>query len=99
MKRCREYNTLFDAEKVETIFSNIECIYEFQRDFLKELEARVNMDRMEDSQIGDVFVLNVSPLSSRCVNIGGVTLEGGILNGDVPFNMRGSPPPVDFSHT
>ena len=62
MKRCREYNTLFDAEKVETIFSNIERIYEFQRDFLKELEARVNMDRMEESQIGEVFVINVSPL-------------------------------------
>ena len=55
-----EYSKLFDTERVETIFSNIEQIYNFQRDFLRELEARVNLDRMEDSQIGEVFVINVS---------------------------------------
>ena len=66
LKRCIEYSKLFDTERVETIFSNIEQIYNFQRDFLKELEARVDLDRMEDSQIGEVFVLNVSLWGLKC---------------------------------
>lgn len=60
VKRCRGYNKLFDEEKVDTIFSNIEAIYIFQRDFLRELEASINQDKMEDSQIGEAFVNNVS---------------------------------------
>lgn len=64
MKRCKGYNKLFDDEKCETIFSNVEEIYTFQKDFLRELESSVQHDRMEDSQIGEVFVTNVSPLHS-----------------------------------
>ena len=60
LKPCREYSQLFDKEKVEVIFSNVEQIYLFQRDFLRELETRVITDHMADSQIGEVFVLNVS---------------------------------------
>ena len=60
LKRCRDYSTLFDSEKVETIFSNVEEIYRFQRDFLRELESKVDRDRMDCSEIGSVFVINVS---------------------------------------
>lgn len=56
-----EYNKLFDQQTVETIFSNAQQICNFQRDFLRELEASVNHDKMEESQIGQVFVQNVSP--------------------------------------
>ena len=45
---------------METIFANVEELLAFQRDFLAELESRVCMDHMEDSQIGEVFVMNVS---------------------------------------
>ena len=61
VKQCRKYNKLFDEEKVETIFSNVEAIYSFQKDFLRELEASINLDKMEDTQIGEVFVNNVRP--------------------------------------
>jgi hypothetical protein len=60
LNRCRDYSTLFDSEKVETIFSNVEEIYRFQRDFLRELESKVDRDHMDCSKIGSVFVINVS---------------------------------------
>ena len=60
LNRCRDYSTLFDREKVEIIFSNVEEIYRFQRDFLRELESKVDRDRMDCSEIGSVFVINVS---------------------------------------
>ena len=60
LNRCRDYSTLFDSEKVETIFSNVEEIYRFQRDFLRELESKVDRDQMDCSEIGNVFVINVS---------------------------------------
>lgn len=61
LKRCREYNKLFDDEQIDLIFSNIEQVYALQRDFLQELEARIKPDHMEESEIGEVFVLNVRP--------------------------------------
>jgi Rho guanine nucleotide exchange factor 4 len=56
LKKCRLNSKLFDQESVETIFSNLESLYQFQLDFLHQLEARVSPDHMEDSQIGEVFV-------------------------------------------
>ena len=50
---------------METIFSNLESLYEFQLDFLHQLEARVSPDHMEDSQIGEVFVMCVSTTFSQ----------------------------------
>ena len=47
-----QYSKLFDEkELIETVFSSIEHIYNFQQDFLKELEAMFNPERIEDSQI------------------------------------------------
>ena len=45
---------------METIFSNLENLYKFQIDFLRQLESRVNEVNMEESQIGEVFVTSVS---------------------------------------
>ena len=59
LQRCTEHTRLFNSEKIELIFGNVENIYKFQKDFLKELETKVNRDKMEDSQIGDIFVANV----------------------------------------
>lgn len=60
LKRCRDYGTLFDNEEIDVIFSNIEEVYSFQKDFLKELEARTKPGHLEQSEIGEVFVVNVS---------------------------------------
>lgn len=60
MKRCREYNKLFDADQIEVIFSNVEEVYKFQKDFLKELKSRIKPEHIEQSEIGEVFVVNVS---------------------------------------
>lgn len=60
MKRCRDYGTLFDNDEIDVIFSNIEEVYSFQKDFLKELEARTKPGHLEQSEIGEVFVVNVS---------------------------------------
>ena len=59
LKKCRVNTKLFDQEKVETIFSNLERLYQFQLEFLGQLEARISQ-RLEDSQIGEVFVACVS---------------------------------------
>ena len=67
LKKCRLNSKLFDQESVETIFSNLESLYQFQLDFLHQLEARVSPDHMEDSQIGEVFVSCVS-LFPHCSN-------------------------------
>ena len=59
LKKCRVNTKLFDQEKVETIFSNLERLYQFQLEFLGQLEARISQS-LEDSQIGEVFVACVS---------------------------------------
>ena len=66
LKKCRENTKLFDHQKIETVFSNVEQVYLFQRDFLRDLESRVDHHRMEESQIGEVFVANVSGLWWWC---------------------------------
>ena len=60
LKRCLEYNTLFDEERIEVIFSNVDKLYDFQKDFLRELEARIKPGHMAEAEIGEVFVINVS---------------------------------------
>ena len=67
MIKCRLNTKLFDQEKVETIFSNLEALYHFQLGFLRQLEARISPAHMEDSQIGEVFVI--------CVSVAPTTLD------------------------
>lgn len=60
LKKCQLNTKLFNKEKVEIIFSNIDSLYRFQMDFLNMLEARVIPAHMEDSKIGEVFLRCVS---------------------------------------
>ena len=65
---------MFTVEQVDTIFSNIEFIYRyiytlyniymvlnsFQCKFLDQLEAAVNRDELQASQVGKIFIEMVS---------------------------------------
>ena len=57
---CKENAKLFNSENIELIFGNIEEVYEFQKHVLEELETVMNRKMMEDTQIGNIFVDNVS---------------------------------------
>ena len=59
---CQQHKKLFASEQTETIFSNIEDIYQFQVKFLSELESSVVVDKMEGSLIGQVFMRWVSQM-------------------------------------
>ena len=59
-KRCQEHSKLFASEKIELIFGNVDMIYLFHKDFLKELETVVDRKRIDDTHIGMIFVANVS---------------------------------------
>lgn len=47
---------MFSEERRQTIFGNIEHLYEFQSGFLKRLESAVNWEQPHLSEIGCVFV-------------------------------------------
>lgn len=66
LTKVREDN-LFTNEDADVIFSNIEQLYEFHKEFLQELKHAVNMEAMENSNVGEVFLKNVSafPLHSK----------------------------------
>ena len=66
LRKCQLDSKLFDKEKVETIFSNLESLYLFQVSFLQQLEVRIDPSHMEESQIGDVFVSCVSLTAALC---------------------------------
>lgn len=51
---------MFSEECIATIFGNIEKIYEFQKRFLEELESSNNGGAPYASDIGTIFLRNVS---------------------------------------
>lgn len=55
---------MFTELQLKTIFSNIEDIYRFQRQFLKDLERKYNKDQPHLSEIGSCFLLQVTPTCS-----------------------------------
>uniref|UniRef100_A0A672J2W3 Uncharacterized LOC115394626 n=1 Tax=Salarias fasciatus TaxID=181472 RepID=A0A672J2W3_SALFA len=57
IRQCRKHPDMFTETQLETIFSNIEDIYKFQRQFLKELEKKYNKDQPHLSEIGSCFLL------------------------------------------
>lgn len=50
---------LLKHEEINSIFSNIEVIYNFSKEMLKQLEERTN-DWVKNDKVGDIFMLIVS---------------------------------------
>lgn len=50
---------MFTELQLKTIFSNIEDIYKFQRQFLRDLEKEYNKEEPHLSEIGAGFLLQV----------------------------------------
>ncbi|XP_030612925.1 spermatogenesis-associated protein 13 isoform X2 [Archocentrus centrarchus] len=57
IRQCRKHPDMFTELQLKTIFSNIEDIYKFQRQFLRELEKKYNKDQPHLSEIGSCFLL------------------------------------------
>lgn len=53
---ARRHPEIFTGERINTIFSNIEQIYEFQRKFLDSLESCINRDDLAASEVGHCFL-------------------------------------------
>ena len=60
LNKVRLEKNLFTAADAETIFGNIEELYQFHKDFLKELQQVIQFERMEESSVGDLFIKHVS---------------------------------------
>lgn len=57
IRQCRKHPDMFTEPQLKIIFSNIEDIYKFQRQFLKDLEKKYNKDQPHLSEIGSCFLL------------------------------------------
>lgn len=63
IRQCRKHPDMFTELQLKTIFSNIEDIYKFQRQFVKDLEKKCNKEQPHLSDIGSCFLLQVKPTS------------------------------------
>ncbi|XP_057680386.1 spermatogenesis-associated protein 13 isoform X1 [Corythoichthys intestinalis] len=57
IRQCRKHPDMFTEPQLKTIFSNIEDIYQFQRQFLRDLEKKYNKEQPHLSEIGSCFLL------------------------------------------
>uniref|UniRef100_A0A1A8CCE4 Spermatogenesis associated 13 n=1 Tax=Nothobranchius kadleci TaxID=1051664 RepID=A0A1A8CCE4_NOTKA len=57
IRQCRKHPDMFTELQLQTIFSNIEDIYKFQRQFLRDLERKYNREQPHLSEIGSCFLL------------------------------------------
>lgn len=53
---ARRHPEIFTGERINTIFSNIEQLYEFQKKFLNSLEKCINWDNLAASEVGSCFL-------------------------------------------
>lgn len=53
---ARRHPEIFTGERINTIFSNIEQLYEFQRKFLESLERCIDWDDLAQSEVGQCFL-------------------------------------------
>lgn len=68
IRQCRKHPDMFTELQLKTIFSNIEDIYRFQRQFLRDLEKKYNKDQPHLSEIGSCFLLQVLTTPKTCSN-------------------------------
>ncbi|KAM4718392.1 uncharacterized protein spata13 [Anableps anableps] len=57
IRQCRKHSSMFTELQLKTIFSNIEDIYKFQRQFLRDLEKKYNKEEPHLSEIGSCFLM------------------------------------------
>ena len=53
---ARRHPEIFTGERINTIFANIEQLYEFQRKFLESLEECINWQDLASSKVGRCFL-------------------------------------------
>lgn len=53
---ARRHPEIFTGERISTIFSNIEQLYKFQRQFLDDLESCINWSDLAASEVGVCFL-------------------------------------------
>lgn len=53
---CRRRTDMFNEEQIETIFINLEELLDFQSEFLKDLEARIDWNAPYKSCVGECFI-------------------------------------------
>lgn len=56
---CRRRSDMFTEEQIETIFINLEELMDFQSEFLKELETRIDWSAPHKSCVGECFLNHV----------------------------------------
>ncbi|OQV12567.1 Rho guanine nucleotide exchange factor 4 [Hypsibius exemplaris] len=56
--KCRQRSDMFSKGRIECIFGNVEQLYEFQCEFLADLEASVTANNIHRSEIGHCFLLH-----------------------------------------
>lgn len=50
---------LFSQQRIQSIFGNLEDLYQFQKNFLVDLELSLNWNCLEDSVVGGCFIQHV----------------------------------------
>lgn len=56
---CRRRTDMFTEDQIETIFINLEDLLDFQSEFLKELETRIDWSAPYKSCVGECFLNHV----------------------------------------
>ncbi|XP_004854894.1 spermatogenesis-associated protein 13 isoform X1 [Heterocephalus glaber] len=78
IRQCRKHTGMFTVAQLATIFGNIEDIYKFQRQFLKDLEKKYNKEEPHLSELGSCFLQHQEGFaiySEYCNNHPGACLE------------------------
>ncbi|XP_063088590.1 spermatogenesis-associated protein 13 isoform X3 [Cavia porcellus] len=78
VRQCRKHTGMFTVAQLATIFGNIEDIYRFQRQFLKDLEKKYNKEEPHLSEIGSCFLQHQEGFaiySEYCNNHPGACVE------------------------
>lgn len=65
---CRRRTDMFNEGQIETIFINLEELLDFQSEFLKDLESRIDWNAPYKSCVGECFLNHVrNPKKRSCV--------------------------------